>query len=93
MNYIGPLSFSMQEPEPEVLASAVRHLRRHFSNVFRCDIVLTEMGGEDKKTTITWGEDKGLPNKGAGLHYIEKLGIVPNAALLELARQHGWKSA
>jgi hypothetical protein len=79
------------EPDPLELAAAVQHLRRHFPNVFRCDIVLTEMGGDDRRTTVTWGDSQGLPAGGAGLHFIQNIGIVPNAVLPELARQHGWR--
>lgn len=96
MSHVGralKLAFQVEgtpAPTQSALDAAVRHLRRCFPNVFRCDIVITEFGGDNKKTTVTWGDEKGLPDSGAGLHYVETVGIVANAAIPELARRHGW---
>ena len=64
-------------------AQAAHHIRRWFRNVHRADILEREDG-------TTWGELRGLPNKGKGLYYVDSMGVVPEADVIELARSRGW---
>ena len=66
-------------------SQAAHYLRRFYANVFRCDIMF-----DDKHT---WGEVRGLPNKGRGLYHVDKIGIVANTAVIELAEKKGWRTS
>jgi hypothetical protein len=67
---------------PEEVSAAADYLRMFYSNVHRCDIYLDQWR--------TWGQEQGLPNKGAGQYYVEGLGVMTNEQLLTLARDHGY---
>ena len=64
-------------------AMAATYLRRFYTNVFRCDILQT-----DRKT---WGEMHGVPNKGRDHYHVDRLGILANDAVIELAYKKGWR--
>lgn len=69
---------------PDQHAQAAHYIRRWFSNVHRADILETETG-------ITWGEMRGLPDKGKGKYFVGGLGIVANDDVVEIARARGWR--
>jgi hypothetical protein len=96
MNFMGRASrvssFRSELAPPDEITSAAQHLRRHYPNVFPCHILLTEFGGDNRRTPVTWGEHKGLPDRGHGYYYIEHVGVVANDALIALARTTGWKA-
>lgn len=77
---------------PDAVQGAAQYLRRHYPNVFPCSILITEYGGENKRTPQTWGDQHGLPEGGKGHYYVENVGVITNSALLELARKHEWKA-
>lgn len=60
---------------------AISALRRRYPNVFRCDIRLHE------RKRDTFGSVRGLPDKGRNHWFVESIGIVDEAKVIELARQ------
>lgn len=78
----------VQAPLPSVSneapAQAAHYIRRWFKNVHRADIIERENG-------TTWGELRGLPAKGRGLYYVDGVGVVPSAEVIDLARARGWR--
>ena len=67
------------------LEAAAHFLRRHYPNVHRADIYLT--------TQRTWGQARGLPDKGRGRYYVDSIGVIGVRELLELAKRHGYNGA
>ena len=66
---------------PKDLEAAANHLRKFYANVHSCAIYLTR--------ELSWGESRGLPNKGKGFYYIDGVGVVTNEDMLTLARKNG----
>jgi hypothetical protein len=74
------------------LDAAAHHLRRHYSRVHRCDILLYD-SGDMANRRITWGDERGLANHGKDQYFVDTLGILANKDVVELARSLGWKGA
>lgn len=64
---------------------AADHLRRRFTNVFRCSIRLKQRSLE------TYGDWLGLPDHGNGWWHIATVGNIRTADMIALAQQHGWE--
>lgn len=79
---IGRVSIERARTEIELAAN---HLRKTFRNVHRADLVVSE---PPKK--ITWGDQRGLDDGGAGHYYVDGVGVLANSEMLELAAKHGW---
>lgn len=72
------------QPQRDVYDLAAGFLRRTFSNVFRCDILLYE----GKRTT--WGDEHGLPHHGRYHYCVGKLGPLERDNMLSVAEQRGF---
>lgn len=66
------------------VSNAACYLRRFYKCVHRCDIYET--------AELRWGQNRGLPNWGRGLYYVDGVGVIPNSKLLELAEEHGYEA-
>ena len=79
----------VMQPKPIVQRSeiedAAHYLRRFYANVFRCDIKYDERR--------TWGFVHGVPNGGRGFYHVDRLGILANNDVIELAKKKGWSHA
>jgi hypothetical protein len=67
---------------PEGLDAAANYLRMHYANVHKCCIHET--------LRRRWGTNRGLPNGGRGLYFVDGVGVITNEQLLELARKNGY---
>lgn len=63
---------------------AANVLRRHYANVFRCDLRISERGRE------TFGSARGLPDNGANHWFVAKLGILTRDEMMQRAREMGF---
>ncbi len=63
---------------------AANILRRHFPNVFRCDLRISERGKD------TYGSIRGLPDNGSRHWFIGKVGIVEHDMMIAKARELGF---
>jgi hypothetical protein len=64
--------------------AAANYLRNIYRNVHKCSIYLTH--------SQTWGEARGLPDKGRGLYFVHSVGVISNEQMLKLAREHGYEA-
>lgn len=61
---------------------AANYLRRFYTNVFRCDIPFSR--------SKTWGFMHGVPNGGRGYYHVDRIGVLANSDVIELAKKKGW---
>lgn len=73
------------------VADAAHYLRKFYPNVFTCALVLTEYGGEDRKTVVTWGDKNGVMDGGRGHYYVHGPGVLTHDEVVSLALTHGWR--
>lgn len=75
--------------DPSQAAMARQHLRRHFGNVFACDII-----ANDGPKQVTWAEvhsrklDHEIPNKGKGYSFVSGRGVMADRDMIALARAY-----
>lgn len=75
------------ELDQNVHSLAAHHLRRFYPSVHRADIRLREHDRD------TWGDERGLPDRGKGLYFVSGLGVIPAYEMIAIARDHGFAEA
>lgn len=68
----------------DIYGQAANYLRRHYQNIFRCDIKLYI------NQSTTYGDEHDVPNKGRDHYFVAGVGIVHKDELLTMAVKRGF---